>query len=466
MTPEEFTAVLHYLKSANLVLILVLIAVALWPTVFRRGKKAFGSTIKRGVFYPLLAGFSLWAVAYGLDLGIGIQLAIAGELKAVINLLVTTAFVWAGSTLLRLERRIHQDLPAPSPRGLDHTPHMRWIVRWLGHRLMVPVFFAFGAVLLVIGLLTPWEGLNLINFYDVVTSFLGLLILGLGMMRELNRTRLDITGVVTSGALLFYAVSQLLVYYRWAQLPLYTIGILSKGILFMGMVSFFALGRENKYAYRDAYRSAHRDFSDKILTLLAHHRSARHTIFNATSQQGFILKELARLTPDEAHGHLQRIGETAKKIETQAQQLLSLSDAEVLFERRQVSELLRDVKSELDGLHNCSIRAQPPQPADFPVFADILREALHRIVENAAKAGARTILLSACADEDRHILSVENDGPPITPAVQRQLFNTRRGGFWVARRIAVNLGGQLTLAHSTADSTRFDFTLPRDEGAN
>ncbi len=455
-------ATLHYLKLVNWILIFGLIGIALAPLFLPRRQRSVEPVIKRTVFLPLLVGFILWALAYGLDLFMKADPLLVKRLVTSIDLIVVTAFVSCGSALLRLQQRIHPSLPSPSPRGFDHKWFVALPARLCSSRLTFLVFLVIGAGILIPLLLTsgtPWH----LDAHDAVFSFFGMSVLGLGFLRELNRWRADLTSVMTAGALLLYAASQLLVYFESIQIPVYTFGLLSKGIMFMGIASFFELSREARLAFRSAYRQAHEEFSDSILRLLAHHRSARHSIYNATSKQGFIIRELQRLTPGELHPHLDKIVAQAKEIEQQAQTLLSLSEADELFEHRPVQEFLESVRQELDGIYSCRICCETDGDADFEVPNEVLREALHRIIENAAKAGAAQVVLSARSEPDQNVITIANNGPPIPSAGRQKLFNTRRGGFWVARRIAINLGGTISLQSSDSQGTRFEIILPRSE---
>jgi sigma-B regulation protein RsbU (phosphoserine phosphatase) len=100
---------------------------------------------------------------------------------------------------------------------------------------------------------------------------------------------------------------------------------------------------------------------------------------------------------------------------------------------------------------------------------------LSNLVGNALTHGTsdKPVVVRAVTRDDTFELSVANAGEPIPPASLDKLFEpffrgtvrqSRQGlglGLYIASQIARAHGGELTV-HSTADETRFTFTMPLD----
>lgn len=179
---------------------------------------------------------------------------------------------------------------------------------------------------------------------------------------------------------------------------------------------------------------------------------------------------------------------------------LAPADADVLRRVRRSGEDLRGLVCEMLDRYALSwgeevrIRAEPvdlhplvvdalraggPQvhvdvPPGCTVLADALRlrRILVNLLENCARAGARTVRVSARARSGRPEvveLQVVDDGPGIQPAVAEQLFDpwesgaedgrTRGLGLFVSRASARGMGGDLVLGSTGPRGTTFVLTL-------
>jgi signal transduction histidine kinase len=101
------------------------------------------------------------------------------------------------------------------------------------------------------------------------------------------------------------------------------------------------------------------------------------------------------------------------------------------------------------------------------------RDQFYRVISNlannAAAAGATTLVVRREPSHGRFRLSLRDDGPGIPDGLRNQLFqpfhaSTKKDGaglgLAIARDIAQAHGGSLTLASSSAQGTEFHLDLP------
>lgn len=123
----------------------------------------------------------------------------------------------------------------------------------------------------------------------------------------------------------------------------------------------------------------------------------------------------------------------------------------------------RGVRFELGVVEDATFHADP----------ELLRQALLNLIRNATDAcGGRTdgrVLLEALALERRIVLAVTDNGPGVPEDLKERLFKPfatlKRGGtglgLTISRSIARRHGGDVLLASSSAEGTRFEIRLPR-----
>ncbi len=105
---------------------------------------------------------------------------------------------------------------------------------------------------------------------------------------------------------------------------------------------------------------------------------------------------------------------------------------------------------------------------------DFLKAAVNNLVENAFDAGADTVALRTIEtnSEQQVALELTDNGPGLTKGVQKKLFEPFNAGgkehgvglgIYLAYRMVKSLGGEIKLAHSGKDGTKFVLTLPKSE---
>ena len=115
----------------------------------------------------------------------------------------------------------------------------------------------------------------------------------------------------------------------------------------------------------------------------------------------------------------------------------------------------------------CSYRADEP---DLMIYVDEgqVSQILINLVKNAVQAGARHITITGrMGQDDEVILLVSNDGEPISPESQEQIFvpfftTKAQGsgiGLSISRQIMRNHNGSIELTHSDSSETTFCLTF-------
>ena len=108
-----------------------------------------------------------------------------------------------------------------------------------------------------------------------------------------------------------------------------------------------------------------------------------------------------------------------------------------------------------------------PEEDDLMIYADEgqISQILINLIKNALQAGARHIVISArMGKDDEVIVQVANDGEPIPPAAQEQIFipfyTTKKEGsgigLSISRQIMRNHNGSIELVKSDAAGTVFE----------
>lgn len=133
---------------------------------------------------------------------------------------------------------------------------------------------------------------------------------------------------------------------------------------------------------------------------------------------------------------------------------------------RELMEKVISLNSELIMAHDAVCTYTPEEP-DLMLYADEgqLSQIFINLIKNALQAGARHIsIIGRMGDEDELILRVANDGEPIPPVAQKQIFvpfyTTKAEGSGIglalARQIMRQHNGTIDLLKSDPDETVFE----------
>ena len=140
-----------------------------------------------------------------------------------------------------------------------------------------------------------------------------------------------------------------------------------------------------------------------------------------------------------------------------------------------VERVLADTEVQRDG-RRVDVSTTPQLPPAF-VDSELVQLALRQLVENALKYSLRgtTIRISSRLSETNLLISVENQGEPLSEAESSRIFdkfyrgqNIRRQvagtgmGLPVAREILLAHGGDIVLQRSDEQGTEFVLTIPTD----
>lgn len=148
--------------------------------------------------------------------------------------------------------------------------------------------------------------------------------------------------------------------------------------------------------------------------------------------------------------------------------------------RLQLGPVLRQTIEELRGLHpgvTISFECEEDLQGDWD--AARLNQLLSNLVGNAIQHGdpGKPVEVAACRRGTQVVLTVHNEGPPITPELIDRIFDPlargvvqeaeRRNsqaslglGLYISREIAQAHGGEIEVASSQAEGTTFKIVLP------
>lgn len=141
----------------------------------------------------------------------------------------------------------------------------------------------------------------------------------------------------------------------------------------------------------------------------------------------------------------------------------------------ELADSLRHVVAEVQRVHaQCSIDLQVGDLGDLRCDRERVTQLFSNLLSNAVVHGSadNPVQASARIQDGTFILSVHNQGPPITAEVMAQLFQPfshssggtpQRGlglGLYIANQIALAHGGRMEVVSSAEAGTLFSFRLP------
>ena len=204
-----------------------------------------------------------------------------------------------------------------------------------------------------------------------------------------------------------------------------------------------------------------------------------HEIMNTVAPISSLSDALAKSVDE--HGHsdldvkagLETISDSSKNLIEFVQTYRELSGvAKPVRKALELQELMDSVialNSEFTASCGAICRYEPEEP-DLMIYADEgqISQILINLIKNALQAGAKHILLSARMDrDDAVIVRIANDGQPIPPSAQEQIFipfyTTKKEGsgigLSISRQIMRNHNGSIELVRSDAQQTVFELVF-------
>ena len=218
-------------------------------------------------------------------------------------------------------------------------------------------------------------------------------------------------------------------------------------------------------------RQAHeQDSWTKLIRVLT------HEIMNTVSPIASLSDAMAKSVDENGHSELD-IKAGLETISDSSKNLIGFVQT-----YRQLSGVAKPVRKALDlrelmdnviGLNsefaaNCGATCNyRPEEDDLMIYADEgqISQILINLIKNALQAGAKHIDISAkMGKDDDVIIQVANDGEPIPPAAQEQIFipfyTTKKEGsgigLSISRQIMRNHNGTIELLHSDVNQTVFE----------
>ena len=218
-------------------------------------------------------------------------------------------------------------------------------------------------------------------------------------------------------------------------------------------------------------RQAHeQDSWTKLIRVLT------HEIMNTVSPIASLSDAMAKSVDENGHSELD-IKAGLETISDSSKNLIGFVQT-----YRQLSGVAKPVRKALDlrelvdsviGLNSEFIAScgasclYRPEEADLMIYADEgqISQIFINLIKNALQAGARHIDISArMGKDDEVIIQVANDGEPIPPSAQEQIFipfyTTKKEGSGIglslARQIMRNHNGSIELVCSDNDQTVFE----------
>ncbi|CCD83973.1 putative two-component system histidine kinase [Bradyrhizobium sp. ORS 285] len=178
-----------------------------------------------------------------------------------------------------------------------------------------------------------------------------------------------------------------------------------------------------------------------------------------------------QLTHAEQETFLTNILGDAERLDRMAQRLRELARAEAL-QQSEASSLAEVIGPLRERYPTAQIGTGGAVHLPIRLSSETLLIVLTHLADNAVRHGARTIRLELDDRGEQLVLSVSNDGSPISPANRERIFDafftTRRDsggtgmGLAIVRAVMISHGGQIDLLPSD-DEVRFELRLPAGE---
>ncbi len=219
------------------------------------------------------------------------------------------------------------------------------------------------------------------------------------------------------------------------------------------------------------------DVRDQFIAVLGH--DLRNPLFAISAGAELLLRKAA---DDKSRGLIQHILTAGRRATQLVEDVLDFARGRLgngitvnLQARADLAEALQHVVSEVQRVHpQRQINVQIGEVQGVRCDRDRIAQLLSNLVANAIYHGADdgTVTVRAEVTDGRFLLSVHNQGDPIEPAIQAQLFQpfARRAssspqsglglGLYIANQIALAHGGQMAVVSTAEVGTLFTLHVP------
>ena len=239
---------------------------------------------------------------------------------------------------------------------------------------------------------------------------------------------------------------------------------------------------ERSRLYREAQGAIR--LRDEFLSVASHELKTPLTALQLHLQmlRALATKEGGAFTPERARKKLSLAEHQVQRLVTLVNDLLDISRLnsgrmEFRFETMDVTRLVRELLERQRGLlGHCGSEVRLHLRGPYTARVDPMRleQILTNLLSNAAKYGqGKPIDVSIEGDEDGYLVRVRDRGIGIAPEDQERIFErferavSERNygglglGLWISRRIALRLGGTLTVRSRLGEGSTFELRLPR-----
>lgn len=199
-----------------------------------------------------------------------------------------------------------------------------------------------------------------------------------------------------------------------------------------------------------------------------------HEIKNPITAVNAALRAVARHLGEDDQTVLTDLSGRMQKLERLIQRTLSFAKPLNLLPRPvRVGDCIGELRALLADEfqeRNCALELEvDPDCPSVAADDSLLEEVLHNLVRNALQAGAGTVRVSARPYGEGIRISVDDDGPGITPSVLPRIFDpfvtTKANGTGIglalSKKIVNQHGGRLRIGESELGGARFDVDLPK-----
>jgi len=393
--------------------------------VYLRAKRSalYGREARR-IQLVLLLGLLCWVLE-------PLAVAVDRRLFFLLNAGVATAFLHAGRALFLLKSRLHRLMrpESPGPSRWWRPVHRLVTARASAGVALALVLVSLASSWILASRSSPTGALDTADVPAAALSCAGMLVLGLGLLREFTREKPELVSLACGAAVVLYGVVQLFRVWQPWQGPVLLVAILLKVTFLIALASFWTLVHEMARARETSARrweESARDASRLSQAAMDLHDTVLNTLQGLSLWAGLARRKLAE-DPAAASEALERLNEGIRGCAASMRAVLDgLPPAELA--RNGLCAALEEL------LHAIRARSTLDTELDWRVDGPIAREveeglaaiafeACHNAEQHARARG----LFVRCVATNGHLeLAVDDDGAGPGPAAAgRGLDNMR-----------------------------------------